>query len=150
MFFGKIWPCLHLVVNPLFLLWWSLLLIVDFDSDMSTSWRVCFSWLDVVKRFFFTTERSTTLHNCGPPWISSPFYVAELSSAFFFLRMYQTVDLAAPHVLTISLMEFCFWCPTIVCFSCMKRFFDCMMWVQSNSFQIQMAHLESTPDVLPA
>ncbi len=78
-----IWPCLHLVVNPLYLLWWSILLIVDFDSDLSTSCRVCFSWLDVVKRFFFTTERSTTLHNCGPPWISSPFYVAELSSAFF-------------------------------------------------------------------
>ncbi len=27
----------------------------------------------------------------------------------------------------------------------MERSFDRMMWVQSNSFQIQMAHLESTP-----
>ncbi len=44
----------------------------------------------------------------------------------------------------------CFWCLTIVCFSCMEIFFDCMMWVQSNSFQIQMAHLESTLDILPA
>ncbi len=32
-----IWPCLHLVANPLYLLSWSLLLIVNFDSDMSSS-----------------------------------------------------------------------------------------------------------------
>ncbi len=31
-----------------YLLWWSLLLIVDFDSDTPTSWRVFFSWLDVL------------------------------------------------------------------------------------------------------
>ncbi len=24
------------------------------------------------------------------------------------------------------------------------------MWVQSNSFQMQMAHLESTPELLPS
>ncbi len=30
---------------------------------------------------------------------------------------------------------------TIVCFTCMERSFDRMMWVQSNSFQMQMAHL---------
>ncbi len=52
-----IWPFLHLVVNSLYLLLWSLLLIVDFHSDMPTSWRVFFSWLDVVKGFFFTMER---------------------------------------------------------------------------------------------
>ncbi len=33
-------PCLHLVVSPLYLLSWSLLLIVDFVSDTPTSWRV--------------------------------------------------------------------------------------------------------------
>ncbi len=64
-------PCLHLVVNPLYLLLWSLLLIVDFDSVTSTSWRVFFSWLDVVKGFFFTMERilrsSTTVVLCGRP-----------------------------------------------------------------------------------
>ncbi len=52
-----IWPCLHLVVKPLYLFWWSFLLIVDFDSNTSTSWRVFFSWLDIVKEFFFTMER---------------------------------------------------------------------------------------------
>ncbi len=64
-------PCLHLVVNPLYLLWWSLLLIVDFDSDTSASWRVFFSWLDVMKGFFFTMERilrsSTTFVLRGHP-----------------------------------------------------------------------------------
>ncbi len=69
----------------------------------------------------------------------------------FFLRMYQTVDLATPNVLAISLMDlFCFWSLTIVCFTCMESSFDCMMRIQSNSFQMQMAHLESTPDLLPA
>ncbi len=38
-----------------------------------------------------------------------PFYVAEVTSAFFFLNMYQSVDLAAPNVPAISLMDlFCF------------------------------------------
>ncbi len=73
------------MVNPLFLLWWSLILIVDFDIDTPTSWRVFFSWLDVVKCFFFTMERvlrsSTTVVLCGHPGL---FYVAELTSAFFF------------------------------------------------------------------
>ncbi len=39
--------------SPLYLLWWSLLLIVD----TSTSWRVFFSWLDVVK------ERGSSDHH---------------------------------------------------------------------------------------
>ncbi len=38
-----IWPCLHLVVKSLYLLWRSLLLIVDVDSDTSSSWRVFFT-----------------------------------------------------------------------------------------------------------
>ncbi len=90
-------PCLHLVVNPLYLLLWSLLLIVDFDIDTPTSWRVFFSWLDVVKGFFFTMERifrsSTTVVLRGRPGffmlLSSPVHS-------FFLRMYQNVDLATP------------------------------------------------------
>ncbi len=65
------------------------------------------------------------------------FYVAELTSAFFFFRLYQTVDLEIPNVPAISLMDvFCFWSLTIVCFTCMESSFDCMMWVQSISFQI--------------
>ncbi len=45
------WPCLHLVVNPPYLLWWSLLLTADFDCDTSTPWRVFFFWLEFVKGF---------------------------------------------------------------------------------------------------
>ncbi len=78
-----IWPCLHLVVNPLQLLWWSLLLIVDFDSDTSASWIVFFSWLDVVKGFFFTMEKilrsSTTVVLRGRPGL----FMLLSSSAFF-------------------------------------------------------------------
>ncbi len=70
-FFGLIWTCLHLVVNPLYLFLSSLLLIVDFDSDTSTSWRVFFTWLNVVKGVFFTMERifrlSTTVVLHGSP-----------------------------------------------------------------------------------
>ncbi len=146
-----IWPCLHLVVNPLFLLSWTVLLIVDFDSDTPAPWRV-FSWMDVVKGVFFTTERvlqpSTTVVLCGHPGL-----FVSLSSvhSFFFLRMYQTVDLATPNVPAISLMDlFCFWSLTMACFTSMERSFDLMMRVHSNSLHIQMAHLESTPDLLPA
>ncbi len=48
-----IWSCLQLAVKPLYLLWWSLLLIVD----TSASWREFFSWLDVVK------ERGSSDHH---------------------------------------------------------------------------------------
>ncbi len=103
--------------SPLCLLWWSLLLIVD----TSVSWRVFFSWLDVVKGFF-----------CCPPWTSRSFYVS-----VFFLWMNQTVDLAVPNVPAISLMDL-----TIVCFSCMRD--PLTAWCGSQQ------HLESTPDLLPA
>ncbi len=145
-----IWPWLHLVVNPLYLLSWSFLLIVDFDSDKSTSRRVFFSWLDVVKGFFFTMERvhlsSTTVVLRGRPGL---FLLLSSLVCSFFLRMYQTVDLATLNVLAISLMDLiCFWSLTIVCFTCLESSFDRMMWV--HSFQMQMAYLESTPDLLPA
>ncbi len=32
----------------------------------------------------------------------------------------------------------------------MERSFDRMMWVHNNSFQMQMEHLESTQEHLPA
>ncbi len=65
--------------------------------------------------------------------------------------MYQTVDLATRNVPAISLMDlFWFLSLTIFCFTCMKRSFNRMMCVHSNSFQMQMALLESTPDLLPA
>ncbi len=140
-----IWPCL---VNPLYLLWRSLILIVDFDIDSFTSWRVFFSWLDVVNGFFHGEDH--------PPLLSfmvvQAFLCCRAHQCFlFFLKMYQTVDLVTPNVPAISLMDlFCFWSLTIVCFTCMQSSFDCMIWVHSNSFQMQMAHLESTPGLLLA
>ncbi len=68
----------------------------------------------------------------------------------FFLRMYQTVDLATPNVPAISLMNLEIAEIAIVCFCCIERSVDHMMWVNRNSFQMKMAHLESTPDLLPA
>ncbi len=94
-FLDVFWPCLQLVVNPLYLLWRSLLLIADIDSDTSSSWRGFFSWLDVVKRVFFTMERifrsSTTVVLHGRPGLSM-FLSSPVHSRF--LRKYQTVDLA--------------------------------------------------------
>ncbi len=84
--FSILFSSRHSVQNPLYFLSGNLLLSVDFDSDTSTSWRVFFSWLDVVKGFFFIMERilqsSTTVVLCGRPGLlmllSSPvhcFYV---------------------------------------------------------------------------
>ncbi len=62
--------------------------------------------------------------------------------------MYQPVG--HPSVPAISLMDlFCFWSLTIVCFTCMEKSFERMMWIHSNSFQMHMEHLELTPELLP-
>ncbi len=90
--------------EPCVFFWWSLLLIVD----TSTSWRVFFSWLDVVKGFFFTMERilwsSTTGVLRGRPGL----FIFWDHRCVLFLPMYQTVDLAAPNVPAISLMDVLF------------------------------------------
>ncbi len=39
--------------------------------------------------FLYHGENPSIIHHCCPPWTSRPFYVAELTSAFFFLKMYQ-------------------------------------------------------------
>lgn len=43
----------HLGIDPLYLLWWRLLLIIDFDTDMPTS---------VVKGFFSSPEKEVFCH----------------------------------------------------------------------------------------
>ena len=110
---------LHLVVNPLYSLWWSLLLIVDFDTYIPTSWRVFLIWPTVEKGFFFTREiiilLSTTVVFRGLPGLlvllSSPVHS-------FFLRMFQTVDLATPNVFAISLIGlFWFFSLMMACFT---------------------------------
>ncbi len=140
-----IWPCLHLVVNPLYLLWWSLLLIVDFDSDTSTSWRVLFSWLDVVKGFFFTMERNLrSSPHYFPLWTSRPFYVAELTGVFFFAQNVTNCWFGHSYCFCDLSDGFVSICLESICFTCKERSLN------SNSFQMQMAHLESAPDLLSA
>ncbi len=62
------------------------------------------------------------------------------SAFFFFLRMYQTVDLTTPNVPAISQMDFLFLFlkPNNSLFHLYESSFDCMMWVHSNSFQMQI------------
>ena len=138
---------LHLVVNPLYSLWWSLLLIVDFDTHTPTSWRVF--WPTVVKGFFFTRERillsSTTVVFRGLPGL-----LVLLSSPVrsFFLRMFQTVDLATPNVFAISLIGL-FWVFSLMmaCFTDHDSSLDLILRVDSNRFQMQIAHLQLTLDL---
>lgn len=98
---------LHLVANPLYLLWWSLPLIVNFDTDTPTCWRVFLIWPTVVKGFFFTRE-SILLSSTTVVFRGLRGLLVFLSSPVrsFFLRMYQIVDLATPNVFSISLMGF--------------------------------------------
>ncbi len=143
---------LHLVVNPLYSLWWSLLLIVDFDTHTPTSWRVFLIWPTVVKGVFFTRERilrsSTTVVFRGLPGL-----LVLLSSPVrsFFLRMFQTVVLATPNVFAISLMGlFCFFSLMMACFTDSDSSLDLILTVDSNRFQMQIAHLKWTLDLLSA
>ncbi len=147
--FGLIWPCLHLVVNPLYLLSWSLLLNVDFDSVTATSRKVSSLGWYCERVFLSHGEDSPIIHHCCPPWTSRPFYVAELSSVFFFSECTKLMIWPLLKFLLSQMDLVCFWSLTIICFT-LYGSFDCMMWVHSNSFQMQMAYLESTPDLKPA
>ncbi len=67
---------LHLVVNPLYSLWWSLLLIVDFDTHTPTSWK---SVLDLANCcegcFLHQGKNSSVIHHSCFPWSSGSFGV---------------------------------------------------------------------------
>ena len=137
---------LHLVVNPLYSLWWGLL------THTPSSWRVFLIWPTVVKGFFFTRERillsSTTVVFRGP---SGSFCVAELTVCSFFLRMFQTVDLATPNVFALSLISlFRFFSLMMACFTDSDSSLDRIVRVDSNRFQMQIAHLKLTLDLLSA
>ena len=142
---------LHLVVKPLYSLWWSLLLIVDFDTHTPTSWRVFLIWPTVVKGFFFTRERilsSTTFVFRGLTGLlvllSSPVHSV-------FIRMFQTVDLATPNVFAISLIGlFWFFSLMMACFTDSDSYLDLILRVDSDRFQMQIAHLKLTLDLLSA
>ncbi len=83
---------LHLVVNPLYSLWWSLLLIVDFDTTYT---YLLESVLDLANCcegcFLHQGKNYSVIHHSCFPWSSGSFGVAELTGAFLLLRMFQTV-----------------------------------------------------------
>ncbi len=124
-----IWPCLSLCICSS----WRLLLIVDFDRDTSTSWRVFFSLLDVVKGFVFTMERifwsSNTVVLCRRPVL-----FMFLSSAPVLCLFSECTKLLIWPLLMFLLSLWWICCLTIICFTCMDWSFDRMLWVQSNSF----------------
>ncbi len=69
----------------------------------------------------------------------------------FFLRMFQTVVLATPNVFAISLMGlFSFFSLMMACFTDSDSSLDLILTVDSNRFQMQIAHLKLTLDLLSA
>ena len=57
-------------------------MVEDFDNDMSTSWRVILTSLDVVRVFPHQGKNSAVILFSHLPWFSRSFGVAELASAF--------------------------------------------------------------------
>ncbi len=132
----------------------SLLLIVDFES----AWRVFFtSCLDVAKGFFLTMERilwsSTTVVFCGHPGL-----FVLLSSPFSFCFS-ECTKLVIWQLLMFLLSLWCFFFffffLSLILKPCLFLLQGDLLWPQyvgseANSFQMQMAHLESTPKLWPA
>ncbi len=123
-----------------------------YPDHTPTSWRVFLIWPTVVKGVFFTREiiiqSSTTVVFRGLPGL-----LVLLSSPVrsFFLRMFQTVVLATPNVFAISLMGlFCFFSLMMACFTDSDSSLDLILTVDSNRFQMQIAHFKLTLDLLSA
>ena len=93
---------------------------------------------------------------CHPPQLfvcGLPGLLVLLSSTVrsFFLRMFQTVDLAKPNVFAISLIGlFWFFSLMMACFTDSDSSLDLILRVDSNRFQMQIAHLKWTLDLLSA
>ncbi len=141
---GVVWFC-QLKTNPV-----TLNLFIYHHG--TGPWRVFLIWPTVVKGVFFTRERilqsSTTVVFRGLPGL-----LVLLSSPVrsFFLRMFQTVVLATPNVFAISLMGlFCFFSLMMACFTDSDSSLDLILTVDSNRFQMQIAHLKWTLDLLSA
>ncbi len=124
---------LHLVVNPLYSLWWSLLLIVDFDTHTTYLLESVLDLANCCEGCFLHQGRilrsSTTVVFRGLPGL-----LVLLSSPVrsFFLRMFQTVVLATPNVFAISLMGlFCFFSLMMACFTDSDSSLDLILTVDS-------------------
>ncbi len=154
-----IWPSCFWGSPMVYILWWTLCI---------HSGEV-FSWLWLWHTYTYLLESVLDLANCcegcfsSPgkeffghpphcfPW--SPGLLVLLSSPVrsFFLRMFQTVVLATPNVFAISLMGlFCFFSLMMACFTDSDSSLDLILTVDSNRFQMQIAHLKWTLDPLSA
>ena len=139
-----------------YILWWTLCI----HSGEVFSWLLTLthihlppgecSWSGQLLWFFFTREiiilSSTTVVFRGLPGLlvllSSPVHS-------FFLRMFQTVDLATPNVFAISLIGlFWFFSLMMACFTDSDSSLDLILRVDSNRFQMQIAHLKLTLDLV--
>lgn len=79
--------------------------MIDLDNDMPTS-GACASLGCCEGVFLNHGKDPAIIHHCCLLCTARLFCVTEFTSAFFSpIRMYQTVDLATPNVLDISLME---------------------------------------------
>ncbi len=153
-----IWPSCFWGSPMVYILWWTLCI----HSGEVFSW--CWLWHtytyllrgswsgQLLWRVFFTRERilrsSTTV-----VFVVLPGLLVLLSSpcAFLLLRMFQTVVLATPNVFAISLMGlFVFSALMMACFTDSDSSLDLILTVDSNRFQMQIAHLKWTLDLLSA
>lgn len=96
---------LHLVVNPLYLLCWIFLLVVDFATDTPIPLGAYSSSGNSCEVFLHQENNSSAIYHSCFLWSSGPWDVPKLTSeVVFFLtmyKMYQTVALATLNVFTL-------------------------------------------------
>ncbi len=91
--------------------------------------------------FLHQGKNSSVIHHSCFPWSSGSFGVAELTGAFLLFKNVPTVVLATPNVFAISLMGlFCFFSLMMACFTDSDSSLDLILTVDSNRFQMQIAH----------
>lgn len=101
--------------------------------------RVFVTWLDVAQRFYITIERilpsSTLVVFCG---LLGALKLQSLPEDFFFLGMYQIVDLTSPNVFAFSLISglFCFWRQLL----CLLHLYQRLFWTRSENFTEQQSN----------
>ncbi len=148
-----IWPSCFWGSPMVYILWWTLCI----HSGEVFSWLLTLthihlppgecSWSgQLLWRVFSSPGKEFFGH---PPQLFSVvfrvFWCCWAHGAFLLLRMFQTVVLATPNVFAISLMGlFCFFSLMMACFTDSDSSLDLILTVDSNRFQMQIAHLKWT------
>ncbi len=91
--------------------------------------------------FLYHGEDPPIIHRGCLPWTSRPFYVTEITSAFFFLRMYQTVYLTTMNVPAISLMGYVLFLKPN---NCLFHLYGDILWPHDVSSQQQLPNTAGT------